>query len=249
VALATLGLTLGTGASATVAAPISHATIVRTVHSKNWPGVTTNNWSGYGGVTSGTNTVTYTSATWTVPSVQATTGFSSTWVGVDGFNNSHLIQTGTEQDYTHGKFVYRAWWEILPARETRISSLAISPGDRMNGVVQKKSGTSWLISLTDLTTGKSFSTTQTYNGPGTSAEWIQEAPSGARGVLKLAVYAETEFSSITLGLNGGTPTALTLLFPSEAIAMVRGRKQISTPSKPTGNSFNVAYGPNQPAAP
>src|SRR5580658_6548090 len=75
------------------------------------------NWSGYA-IDSGT----YTSATgsWTVPTVIAPTThprkayFSSTWVGIDGFDNQSLIQAGTEQDWIGGSAFYQAWWEILP---------------------------------------------------------------------------------------------------------------------------------------
>ncbi len=46
--------------------------------------------------------------------------YSSSWIGIDGFNNSNLIQTGTEQDYTSGGAQYCAWWEIFLAAETQI---------------------------------------------------------------------------------------------------------------------------------
>ena len=48
--------------------------------------------------------------------------YSSAWIGVDGFNDNDLIQTGTEQDYYSGGAHYDAWWEILPAAETEIST-------------------------------------------------------------------------------------------------------------------------------
>jgi hypothetical protein len=214
-----------------------------------WPGVTSDNWSGYGGVTSAGYRVTYTSARWKVPSVAPKSGFSSSWVGVDGFKNSSLIQTGTDQYATKGKLTYRAWWEILPAGEKIIHSLSVSPGDTMVGTVQQVSGSSWRITLENVTTGKSFSTTKTYHGPATSAEWIVEAPRGAHGILRLAHYGQTTFSNITLGLNSQAPSAVDLVYPGEAIAMVHGKAQISTPSKPAGNAFNIAYGKEQPKPP
>ena len=61
-----------------------------------------------------------------MPAVAATptATYSATWVGVDGYSNSSLIQTGTEQDYYCGAAHYSAWWEILPAAETVISPYA-----------------------------------------------------------------------------------------------------------------------------
>ena len=53
---------------------------------------------------------------------------SSAWIGVDGFNNSNLIQTGTEEDYYSGAAHYNAWWEILPASETALAE--VGPGRR-----------------------------------------------------------------------------------------------------------------------
>ena len=213
-----------------------------------WPGQTSSNWSGYASTPSG-GKITYASSTWVVPAVQKKQGYSSSWVGVDGYSNGNLIQTGTEQDYSGGRLVYRAWWEILPAAETIIPSLTIHPGDTMSASVKNTSGNKWVISITDVTTGKTFSINKTYNGPGTSAEWIQEAPSSGGGVLPLAHYSETEFSKIQMAQSFGSPANVTLQFPGRAIAMVQGGKRVSTPSKPTGNSFNVAYGAKQPAAP
>ena len=62
-----------------------------------------NTWAG-GGTWSGyaeTGTFTGVTSTWTVPSVgsSAAPTYSSAWIGVDGFNNNNLIQTGTEEDY------------------------------------------------------------------------------------------------------------------------------------------------------
>ncbi len=215
-----------------------------------FPGSTSANWSGYAGIlTSGK--LTYTSATWKVPAVaKVNNTFSSTWVGIDGDGNSSLIQTGTEQDYAGGRFVYRAWWEILPAPETIIPSLKISPGDVMSGSVRDSSGTKWTITLTDVTKGKSFSINVNYNGPGKSAEWIQEAPSNSTGILNLAHYGQTYFKKALIGINFGAAHNPQLSYPGMAIAMVQHGKQVSTPSKPSGgNSFNVRYGATQPPPP
>lgn len=73
------------------------------------PGWAAYNWSGYA-VTSSSP---YTSVTgqWTVPSVTGPNGsYSAAWVGIDGFTNGSLIQTGTEQNYANNSGQYSAWW-------------------------------------------------------------------------------------------------------------------------------------------
>jgi hypothetical protein len=134
------------------------------------------------------------SGTWIVPQVSRTASatYSWAWIGVDGFNNSDLIQTGTEEDYYNGSAHYNAWWEILPAAETAISTTTypVSPGDHMSGQIgetstivstgrfrQRSPQHVWQIAIADATKGWHFQTGQAYNGPGTSAEWILEAPS------------------------------------------------------------------------
>ena len=248
VSIALSGFALTAGAMPVAsAAPIKHATLGRGAPLASWPGLTSSNWSGY--ATPLSAKVTYAGGTWKVPKVTPQTGYSSSWVGVDGYSNNNLIQTGTEQDYVNGHFVYRAWWEILPAAETVIPSLPVSPGDTFSASVTNTAGNNWVITITNETKGKTFSINKSYNGPGTSAEWIQEAPSNGSGVLPLAHYKKTQFDKLTVGRNFASPSNASISFPSNAIAMVQKGKQVSTPSRPTQNSFNIAYGKNQPGPP
>jgi hypothetical protein len=169
--------------------------------------------------------------------------YSSSWVGIDGYNNSDLIQAGTDSDYYHGAAHYSAWWEILPAPETAIPSMTVKPGDIITASISKGSGSGWTITMTD--GSQTFSTTQTYTGPQTSAEWIEEAPTLGRRTVPLADYGQTTFDPGTA--NGTNP----LLTASEAGIMVQKRAQLSTPSDPDGDSdgFNIAYGGTPPPPP
>ena len=249
IALSLAGLTVGAGLPVAVASPVSQARRAPAARLAKWPGLTSSNWSGYGGTAATGIKFTYATATWTVPSVKKIAGYSSAWVGIDGFANNNLIQTGTESDFVNGKAVYRAWWEILPASETIIPSLKIKPGDTMAASVQNTSGNQWTIAIADETTGTLFTIDQTYKGPGASAEFILEAPSNGSGQLPLAHYKETQFFELGLGVNFGTPAPAVLTFPNNAIAMVQNGLQVSTPSKPGGNAFNIAYGKKQPPFP
>jgi hypothetical protein len=168
---------------------------------------------------------------------------SSNWIGIDGYNNSSLIQTGTESDYYNGAPHYYAWWEILPAAETEISTIAVNPGDTVSASISKGSGSLWTITIKD--GSQTFTTTKTYTGPQTSAEWIEEATSFGGRVAPLASYGQTMFDPGTV--NGGNPH----LTNDQAGVMVQKRVQVSTPSVPDADTdgFNVAYGPTAPPPP
>src|SRR5215472_2026642 len=218
-------------------------------------GWASSNWSGYA-VTGGP----YTSITgsWTVTKVTGSSRgatYSSTWIGIDGFNDSNLIQTGTEADYYNGSAHYNAWWEILPAAETPIATISVQPGDVLSANIFKiTSGTNagkWSITISDARGGQSFTTIQAYSGQLTSAEWIQEAPSVGGRIATLAQYG----SPLTVDpgtVNGGNPG----LVAADGGVMVQrhgffGSTQVSTPSNPDSDSdgFNMAYGSQTPAVP
>ncbi len=250
------------------------------------------NWSGYA------EAGTFTSVTggWTVPTVTSgastvsrggsgfggrgssksstSAWYSAGWLGIDGYNNSDLIQTGTEQDYYSGSAHYSAWWEILPAAETTISK-PVSPGDSMTASITKTStqvtiGTGgrhgrttteyeWQIILKDVTQNWSFTTTQTYSGPGTSAEWIVEAPEVNGQIASLPTYlfpgsaasAGDLFGADVATTLGGALTGAGLNYTDDAGVMIQNNAQVSTPGQPdpAETAFNSSYGSTVPAAP
>ncbi len=206
------------------------------------------NWSGYALTGSRIASVV---GSWKVPQVLApakkrrVSRYSSSWVGIDGYNNSNLIQAGTEQDWIHGTAFYQAWWEILPAAETPIGSLAIHPGDVMSVSIAEGASARWTITVSDTTTHKAFAIVKAYNGPRTSEEWIQEAPTIGRHVATLADDSNVVFDFSRV--NGANP-AFSI---SDAGTMFKGAQPISTPSAPNPNKdgFAVAYGSVAPPAP
>jgi Peptidase A4 family len=146
------------------------------------------------------------SAQWTVPTVQPspTGAYSATWIGVDGVNNTSLIQAGTAQDTANGTTTYDDWYEILPANETLIA--AVSPGDHIQASINENSPGTWTISIADVTSGQSFSQAFAYNGPATSAEWVEEAPkvNGLQSVL--ANFGTLQFTS--MAWDGSNPSSV-----------------------------------------
>jgi hypothetical protein len=208
------------------------------------PGGTSANWSGY--VLSGQQGYNIISATWRVPAVASTSTFtdSAAWIGIDGANNSNLIQAGTEQGYQPGSGAfYDAWWEIFPGSEAVM--FKVRPGDNIVVSISHVTTAQWSIYLADTNTGQSFSKLETYNGPQTSAEFVQEAPTVNGSVVPLAHYAPFSFYNVRAG--GTTPP----LLPAEVVNMIQNGKQVSTPSLPNeaNNGFAVRYGAASPPAP
>src|SRR5208337_1398077 len=128
------------------------------------------NWSGYAAETNlsspAPNAVTTVSGSWTVPTVTGNTNaYSSVWLGIDGYSSNSVEQVGTEQDTSSsGATTYYAWWEMYSEStrqpEQPIGSMTVSHGDSISASVTYKSG-AFTLQITDNTTGKSFSTTQT----------------------------------------------------------------------------------------
>ncbi|MDA8081771.1 MAG: G1 family endopeptidase [Actinomycetota bacterium] len=195
------------------------------------------------------------------------TGYSSSWVGIGGFClnsacskvDKTLIQLGTEQDASSsGATQYYAWWETLPQGSQRISSVPISPGDTVTASLADApsmthakggpgggkggpggggKGQTWTLSLTDTTTGTSWSATLSYKSSLASAEWIEEAPYSG-GILPLANFGTATFDPGSA--NGGSPG----LQSSDGIVMSNPNGQTSNISAPDSDfdGFNACWG-------
>lgn len=239
-------------------------------------GWSSTNWSGYAVTTSKNRPYTGVSAEWRVPPVTApltaqqnpfpnpfgivdemlglpvgsTSGqnaYSATWIGIDGFNNGHLIQTGTAQNVVDGKPQYYAWWEIIPKAEVPLDSkkYPVFAGDVMHAKISRSANGKWRIRLRNRTQQWTFTIRHKYNGPGTSAEWIEEAPEIGSQISNLANYHQVTFAKCMVsGKNAD-------LHAAEGGVMYTTNRPISTPSLPgpSRNAFRVAYGPYLPMPP
>ena len=161
------------------------------------------NWSGYAQDTASYTSV---SSSWTEPTVTCTskTSYSSYWVGLDGFSDSALEQTGTEADCISGHAVYGAWWEVLPASESSYSGVTVKGGDHLTASVAHNGGGSFTMTLADSTEGWT-KTTGHSGSPGfqnTSAEVIAEATSVGDSVANLSDFGTVDFSGSKV--NGST---------------------------------------------
>jgi hypothetical protein len=193
------------------------------------------NWSGY--VDTSSTQFTGASAQWVVPTVQPSQGStdSSTWVGVDGDENPDLIQTGTATDTFNNTATYFAWFEILPAPATPVMS--VNAGDSITASVEETTTAGkWEIKISDTTQNNTFDETVSYSGPGTSAEWIEEAPTVGNGIATLSNFGTAHFSNIAeTTMNSSAVT-------QSAIEMVDNTgKVIAVPGPFTNNAFTVTY--------
>ncbi len=210
------------------------------------PGWTSNNWSGYAIQRRKRGSFYSISGCWTVPRIKPgkTNRYASSWIGIDGYTNSALIQTGTEQEVENGKTVYYPWWEILPNTETRIA-YPVSPLDNMYAKITRLSKRKWMIVLANKTKGWVFKTIQRYTGPGQSAEWIMEAPTNGGSIAILANYGTITFRRCRV--NGRPPG----LRRTDRGIMVQNGRTVSTPSLPGKgrDNFTIAYGSRIPRPP
>jgi hypothetical protein len=207
--------------------------------------VASTNWSGY--VDTGP-TFTAISAQWVVPTVQPSQAaqYSSTWIGIDGYNDSSLIQTGTAQETTGGATNYYDWYEILPNYATEIS--AVSPGDHMTASINEVTAGSWMLDITDVTSGNIFSQPFSYSGTGGSAEWIEEAPTivvnGNSVQSTLADFGSLAFSNLA-DAHSGSPAVT-----QNQLDMVNSSYNvIATTGAIVNNAFTVSYTGPVPTAP
>ena len=143
--------------------PISAAS--NTVTSQRLYG-TSANWAGYVVETNlnapQNHAVTDIKGSWTVPTVSGSMtpdAFSASWIGIDGYSSNTVEQIGTDSNVNHGVATYVAWYEMFPKPPVYLS-MTIHAGDTMSAEVQYLGMSMFRLSITDVTTGESFSTVQ-----------------------------------------------------------------------------------------
>jgi len=184
------------------------------------PAVTTGvatspNWSGYVAYASSENDGTFdqVSAQWTEPAVTCPTPDAWTlfWVGFDGWPaNEPPVERSVEQGGTSARCVngvpsYSAFYEMWPTQAVT-PEFGIHAGDQIDASVVSVPYTvpgQFLITVTDVTSGRSFEVTETCGTgvacPRTSAEWVAESPShyGTNRWFPLADYGTMDFTKAT----------------------------------------------------
>ena len=163
---------------------------------------TSSNWSGYAVTGTGFTNAT---ASWIVPKLTCKSGvqYSAFWVGIDGFSDKTVEQTGTEGVCVGSTPQYSAWYEFCCVEPIEtISGMAVAPGDKMSASIVYK-GTKFTATITNETTGKTYSKTRAYKrAKRTSAEWIAEAPEVGGGIAPLANFGTVLFGDDSTGIGG-----------------------------------------------
>lgn len=211
------------------------------------------NWSGYAAVSKKPFTsaqTTFVQPAGKCPGIrlQAT----SNWVGLDGFNDGTVEQTGTSIQCigkNHTTPLYRAWFEMFPKGSVNV--FAVKPGDIIHASVHFAGG-KFTLSIADLTSGKSHTTVAPCAScQRSSAEWIIERPAFCanqactKAVLaELLNFGKTSMSNATASVAGG-PVRNVGAFQNFAISMInplpRGFISLDTVSPLSGPSFSATW--------
>ena len=190
--------------------------------------------------------VTAVNGSWTVPkaAVSFFDTYSAAWIGIGGQSDTTLIQVGSEHDSINGKEEYSLWYEMLPANAIPIPSIKVSPGDEITASISlaNSNTNSWLIAISDVTTGQSFQQIFVYNSSRLTAEWVIERPTVNNQIATLANFGTVTFTDCQAQLANqvGTINA----FPNSKILMEnRQNNQLVTVSdfSKDGSSFTVSY--------
>lgn len=225
------------------------------------------NWSGYA-VTGAAGAVTVVNGSWVVPAVNCSltpNGYSSYWVGIDGFTSSTVEQTGTDSDCVNlngtknDTPTYYGWFEFYPYPGYLIEFPRIGPGDLMTAQVtytgstgaagHHAGGSQFTVVLTDVTQGERFSTSSAVvSGQASSAEWIAEAPCClANGnVLPLADFGTALFSNGNATVSKVAGPIGSFGANVQSITMVSEKAPNPTKARPgsltnAGSNFSVAW--------
>lgn len=212
------------------------------------------NWSGY--AVTGSD-FTKAEGSWTIAEVDCTATpntYSAFWVGIDGYSSDTVEQTGTIAYCSGTRPVYYAWYEFYPAGSVEITSVPVSPGNKISASVSY-SGEEFTVTITNESTGRSHSQSARVAGAKrSSAEWIAEAPccTTSGGILPLSDFGTAHFGADYTGVsdtNDATDTSTSGRISNfgsdiQKIIMVSSKdEEEAVPSALTsdGTSFTVAW--------
>jgi len=213
------------------------------------PSLVSTDWAGYVVVSDYSNpqpVVVGVNGSWNVPQVTVSQAdeFSATWIGIGGYLEETLIQTGTEQDSINGIAEYSAWYELLPNDSVTITTLDVMPGDKIQASIKlvDSDTNEWLLEIADVTKTQRFRESFFYNSSRLSAEWIIERPLVDNIISTLADFNTVTFTdaSVTVDNKVGTISG----FPfAQVVLHNRQNAELVTVSSlsSNGSSFTVNY--------
>jgi hypothetical protein len=197
------------------------------------------NWSGYAALG---ETFTQVEGSWVQPEATCNLkgrqfALAAFWVGLDGYENGTVEQTGTEADCEGKEPVYYAWYELYPER-LYVIPMEVSPGDEFHAEVTQST-----LFLKNESTGEEK---EIEYDPGSlefsSAEWIAEKPFN-----RFANFGSVHFTGAN-ATAGGTSGPISS-WENEKITLVgkgnpRNPNVLAEPSALEGGSaFTITQNP------
>jgi hypothetical protein len=161
------------------------------------------NWAGAALVTTGVTSVT---GTFTAPS-PSSDGSGAAWVGIDGYSNDVILQTGIDWTYSGGEVTYDAWYEWYPHDSYNFDDITISAGDTITVTVTATSTTGGTAVVENVSSGetvkKTFKSESSALGE-ISAEWIVEDYEEGDSLVSFADFDKVKFTDASAVTDDGT---------------------------------------------
>jgi hypothetical protein len=158
----------------------------------------TSSWGGYV-ATGSSGTFTSVTASWIEPKVSCDNdnALYAPWVGIDGYENQTVEQTGVQTYCGTGKPVDAAWYEMYPASAVYYSN-KIKAGDSITATVTS-SGSSFTLTISDTTRGWTQTATQSTDGAEhATAEAVIESPTEDYPDISRVNFTGVEFNGVPL---------------------------------------------------
>jgi hypothetical protein len=215
----------------------------------NPPSFKISHWSGYivaSDIQNRSPVVSSVSASWTMPEIKPSENntFSGVWVGIGGYGEDTLIQTGTEQEYVNGQVAYYAWYELLPDHLVHIPNIHVQAGDAVTASISliNENTNTWLIEIADITRNQRFRKTFVYNSSRLSAEWIVERPKVNGTISTLADFGNVTFTECKAVMDGVAGAIGKSDYAKFVMVGAEDKPLVSVSSlNEEGSSFTVSY--------
>jgi Peptidase A4 family len=191
-------------------------------------------WAGYVACGSSYASV---SATWTQPQVSCTSnGTVGFWVGLDGYGETPIEQTGINVSCATGTPKYTGFWESSATSPAINYNEPVYPGDTIVANVLYQGSDTYSLQLTDSTRDWVEITPLDSVAPNLSAEVIAEATTVNGQVTALPNFTAIQFRQVTiddvsLSSAGAQPTSL----------VNSDGQDLAYPASLTGNGFTDFY--------
>lgn len=214
--------------------------------------LTSLDWGGYVVVSNFANPqpmVVGVSGSWIVPQVNVSQKdtFSSVWIGIGGYTDETLIQIGTAHNSINDSAAYSVWYELLPHYSATITTMDVSPGDKIAASITLVDATKneWSLEIVDATKGQSFSQNFFYASSRLSAEWIVEKPTVNNILSSLADFGSVTITDAKVTMNTNAGTISDFPFSQFTIYDRQNRELVTVSSLiSNGSSFTVKYSKN-----